>query len=121
MSIPGTARSGRLGQPGDLNDHIEIGCALPRVDTFERGHVGVVAADAHADVLLGDPGVVGGVVVPPATGPGLYPGVASPVHGIADDGATLRVQVAGHVASGNSDAGQHNQRHVHEVLAHALA
>src|ERR1700739_4341450 len=64
-----------LGQPSDLHDHVEVGRALARVDTFERGHVGVVAADAHTDVLLGDFGVTGGVVVPPTPGPGLNPGV----------------------------------------------
>src|ERR1700754_2528544 len=56
-------RTSGLSQSGDLYDHIEIGRALPRVDALQRGHIGVVAADAHADVLLGDLGVVGGVVV----------------------------------------------------------
>lgn len=110
-----------MSHPRDLHDHVEIGRPLPGIDALQRGDVGVVAAGAHTDVLLGDPGVVGGVVVPPATGPGLNPRVASPVHGIPDDGVAFGVQVAGHVKCGNSHAAQQNQRQVHEVLADAPA
>ena len=85
--LPGTARLlGRLSQPGDLHNHVEIRCPLPGIDALQRGDVGVVAAGAHADVLLGDLGVVGGGVAPPTAGPGLNPGVGSPVHGIPDGG-----------------------------------
>src|ERR1700741_3513770 len=109
MCTPGTARySGRLGQPGDLHDHVEVGRALARVNTFERGHVSVVAADAHTDVLLGDFGVIGGVVVPPTPGPGLNPGVASPIHGIPHNGVTFGVQVTRHITPRNSHAAQHH-------------
>ncbi len=74
----------QLGQPGDLDVHVEVGGAHPGVDTLQRRHVGVVAADAHADVLLGDVGVVGGVVIPPAARPGLNPGVAAALDSLAD-------------------------------------
>lgn len=84
-------RESALSQPGDLHHHVEVGDALPRVDPFQRGNVGVVAAYTHTDVLLGDLIVIGGVVVPPSTGPGLNPGMAAPVYRLSHHGITLRV------------------------------
>lgn len=84
-------RESALSQPGDLHHHVEVGDALPRVDPFQRGNVGVVAAYTHTDVLLGDLIVIGGVVVPPSTVPGLNPGMAAPVYRLSHHGITLRV------------------------------
>src|SRR5277367_5490404 len=86
-----------LGQPGNLHNHIEVGCSLPGVDAFQRSHIGVVPAHAHTDVLLGDLVVTGRVVVPPTSGPCLYPGMASSVHRIAHFGVTFGMQVARHI------------------------
>src|SRR6185312_17475502 len=116
-----TQRYSPLGEPGDLHGHVQVGGALPGVDAFQRGNVGVVAARPHADVLLGDLGVVGGVIAPPRARPGLDPGVTSPVHGVPDGGVRFGMQVARHVVRGNPHAAQQHQRQMHEVLADALA
>src|SRR5271163_2123612 len=87
-------KDSRLSQSGDLYHHIEVGRAFARVNPFQRRHIGVVAADTDADVLLVDLAVVGGVVIPPRAGPGLQPGMASAVHGVPDDGVPFGVQVS---------------------------
>src|SRR5687767_12942132 len=89
-------------QPGDLHDHVEVGRPFTRIDSLERSHVRVVAPHTDADVLLVDFGVIGGVVIPPAARPGLDPGVALAVDGVADRRLVPGVQVARDVSRRNA-------------------
>src|SRR3954453_4880651 len=118
---PDANRRTGSSQARDLHDDVEVGRALARVDALERGYVVIVTTDANADVLLVDFLVVGGVVVPPPARPGLNPGVALPVDGVADLGLGVGMQVARHVTRRNPHAAQQDQRQVGEVLADSLA
>src|SRR4051812_46695222 len=107
-----TAWRSSLSQPGDLDDHVEVGRPLTRVDALERRHVVVVATHADADVLLVDFLVVGGVVVPPTARPRLDPGVTLPVDGVPHLRLGVGMEIPRDVAGGNSHAAQHDQREV---------
>src|ERR1700738_3858081 len=80
-----------LRQPGDLDDHVEIGRPLPRVDTLQRRHIRIVAAHTDTHVLRVDVGVVGRVVVPPTARPCLDPGMALTVDGLTDRCLAIRM------------------------------
>src|SRR4051812_12941733 len=106
---------GALRQPGDLHHDVEVGRPLARIDALERCHVMVVTPDADADVLLVDLLVVGGVVVPPTTGPRLNPRMTLAVDGVPHLGIRVGMQVAGHVPRRNTHAAQHGQAQMGEV------
>src|ERR1700761_819961 len=91
-------RRQRLGQSGDFDDHVEVGGPCSGVNALQRRHVRIVATDADSDVLLVDLGVVGRVVVPPASGPRLNPGMALAVDGVADLRVGVGLGIAGHIA-----------------------
>src|SRR4029079_2882535 len=109
-----------LGQPGDLDDDVQVGRTLAGVNAFQRRDVRVVTSHPDADVLLVDVGVVRGVVVPPAAGPGLHPRMALPVDGVTDLRLALEMYVGRHVAGRNTHATHQDQRQMSEVLANAL-
>src|SRR5271157_2765056 len=99
---------GRLSQSGDFDDDVQVGGAPSGIDAFQRGHVRVVPADADTDVLLGDLAVIGGVEIPPTSGPGLQPGVALPIDGVPDHRVSVGVVITGHITPGNSHAAQYD-------------